>query len=188
MRGDGSNTEHRIATYGIWIPGVAYPGGIAVIVFNFYDGVAVISIALITIIIVLFFIFPTERSWIIAGIMISVAVYGTTIWFIWFPAKTNVHGTLTYVASDFGENVDIYGIKWKRRYSAIVLNLENIGDHDFTNIDAYVWVDAQIVESGMANGINTCTWENYPNAPGAASLQVTNIEGLSAIYLPHDKW
>jgi hypothetical protein len=189
MRGDHSNSEHRIATYGIWIPGVAFPAGLAVVVFNFYAGLAVISFALLTTIIVLFFIFPTERLNKTVGIAVTIAVYGITIWLIWYPAKSSVHGTLSYDYADFGNDVIIYDIKWKTEYTATILDLQNTGNRDLTNIDMYLWVDGQIMATGMAKGINTCTWENYqPFGVGVVSLRTTNLEGLSEIYLAQDKW
>jgi hypothetical protein len=116
-------------------------------------------------------------------------IFSLIFWLFYVPAKSHLLGSLTYDLGDYAEGLDRYGIIWNKRYSEIIFDLRNNSDADFTNIDAYLWVDSQIITAGIAKGINTCTWESYQPIPvGAASLKVTNVRGLSEIPLAQDKW
>jgi hypothetical protein len=176
----GRPTPFQAAIAAITIPGILFAIGAGMVSQSFWGAVALMTISLPIFWVMLCYAFYElhKRLW---GVGISVVIWLVMIGMIWEPA--NVRGLLSYSVADFGENTNVYGIKWKKEYAEVVLDLANVGGNDLANIDAYLWVDAQIVATGIANGINTCTWENYlPNfLIGAASLHVTNIQGLSEI-------
>jgi hypothetical protein len=182
----GRPTPFQAAIAAITIPGIIFAIGAGTVSQSFWGAVALMTISLPIFWVMLCYAFHElhKRLW---GVGISIVIWLGMIGMIWEPA--NVRGSLSYSVADFGENTDVYGIKWKKEYAEVVLDLTNVGGNDLANIDAYLWVDAQIVATGMSNGINTCIWGNYlPNLIGAASLHVINIQGLSEIPLAQDKW
>ena len=186
---DSKSTPFQSAINALTIPGLIFAVGIGVITLNYWSAVCLMTLSLPVFWITLYRTYDNDEKYKrIIGFVISIGVFVLMVWMVWSPVAVNA--SISYSAGDFAAETVIYGIKWQKSYSEIVLDLPNASSgEDLTNIDAYLWVDAQILDAGIAKGINTCNWEPYqPYAIGAASIKVTNVVGLSEIPLAQDKW
>jgi hypothetical protein len=151
-----SATGTQSAIVGLGIPGVLFGQGLALIPFSFAACTFFMSIAVILSWLVLFQTFR-EMSKRLAGVLISLALLGTTLWVILVPAP--LRAFLFSNPGNYPEGTDIYGIKWKPNFSELSIITSNDSDIDYTHFDVSLRVgpDLAFETGGMAPGINQCS-------------------------------
>jgi hypothetical protein len=152
----GSATQSAII--GLGIPGVLFGQGLALMPFSFRACILFLSIAVLLACGVLVQIFHGQPKKISAGVISGLAVLGVTLWIILVPAP--VRGVLFSNPGNYTEGTDVYGVKWKAKFSELGIVLSNDGDKDYTNLDILLRVgpDLGFETGGIAPGINQCSF------------------------------
>jgi hypothetical protein len=102
------------AGLGLWIPGVAFPLGFAMILLNFWGGVAIMSLSLPVFWWLLRRVFPSGENIIyIGGVIASLLVFAAVLRIIW--VSVSIDALLLHDPANYPIGMEIYGIKWEKR-------------------------------------------------------------------------
>ncbi len=177
MAEERRNAPLQSATAAIAIPGALFALGAGLISTSFPGAVVLMTVSLPLFWGMVFHAFgPRERSKKLLGIGASILIYGAMIWLIWVPVdvKTEIKFDYGYYPTDQQVN----GIRWKKEYSAIIVELLNQSENNYKDVDMYLWTYHGIIDgAGIASGINACVGESwFPVAIGVITFGVVGTE------------
>jgi hypothetical protein len=138
------------------ILGLVATVGFAIIVVNFWVGVAISAIASLLLVICLYaFIENSLISW--SAILVAIATYVIVIRTIFVPASVSVMAEESH--GDHAVGADIYGTTWRGDFSEVTAIIKNYSSADMLDLNLRIATDLLIAGAGIAPGINSCTSE-----------------------------